>query len=43
MKKYETPEVYIRLLYLSDIITTSSGGGNNNNDNDLEGDWTKLY
>ena len=42
MKKiYETPEVYIRLLSISDILTTSPGGGYN--DNDLEPDWTKLY
>ena len=39
-KTYETPEVYIRMLYLSDVITTSPGGGNYD---DLEPDWTKLY
>ena len=43
MKKYETPEVYIRLLYLSDVITTSPGGGTGYDDNDLDPDWTKLY
>ena len=40
MKKYETPEIDIRIIL--DVIATS-GGGNNNDDNDLEGDWTKLY
>ena len=41
MKKYETPEVYIRLLYLSDIITTSPGGLGDDDDEGEE--WTKLY
>ena len=38
-KTYETPEVYIRQLFLSDVITTSPGSGYD----DLEPDWTKLY
>ena len=37
MKKYETPEIDIRIIL--DVIATS-GGGNNNDDDDP---WTKLY
>ena len=39
MKKYETPEAEVLLLYLSDIITIS-GGIDDDDDDDW---WTKLY
>lgn len=41
MKKYETPEINIRIIL--DVIATSGGNTGNEDDNDLEGDWTKLY